>query len=81
MENGSSSSGLDDYAAYAYISMDDCDEQQLKEWFNSKPKIFKASNNIFRLRNDIATFEVCMCIYITHGPSLATKFIAFFIYK
>uniref|UniRef100_M4DYG7 Uncharacterized protein n=1 Tax=Brassica campestris TaxID=3711 RepID=M4DYG7_BRACM len=57
MENGSSSSGLDDYAAYAYISMDDCDEQQLKEWFNSKPKIFKASNNIFRLRNDIATFE------------------------
>ncbi|KAF8118597.1 hypothetical protein N665_0004s0078 [Sinapis alba] len=57
MEIGSSSSGLDGYAAYGFISMDDCDQKQLNEWFNSKPKILKAPNNIFRLRNDVVTFE------------------------
>lgn len=57
MENGSPSSGLDDYAAFGYISMDDWERKQLNEWFNSEPKIFKALNNIFRLRNDVVTFE------------------------
>ncbi|KAJ0244743.1 Terpenoid synthase 17 [Hirschfeldia incana] len=56
MENGSSI-GLDDFAAYGYITMDDCDQKQLNEWFNSKPKIFEATNILCRLRNDIFTFE------------------------
>lgn len=78
MENGSPSSGLDDYAAFGYISMDDWERKQLNEWFNSEPKIFKALNNIFRLRNDVVTFEVRMCTYITHAPSLPTKFLSLF---
>ncbi|CAN6925990.1 unnamed protein product, partial [Brassica oleracea] len=57
MEVGSSASGLHDFAAYGYISMDDCDQKQLNEWFNSTPKIFEALNTVFRLRNDIVTFE------------------------
>ncbi|CAH8357951.1 unnamed protein product [Eruca vesicaria subsp. sativa] len=57
MEVGSSASGLHDFAAYGYISMDDCDQKQLNEWFSSKPKILEALNNVFRLRNDIVTFE------------------------
>ena len=70
MEVGISTAGLHGLSAYGYISMDDCDQRQLNEWFNSKPKIFKALNTAFRLRNDIATFEVCMCIYIQHGQVL-----------
>ncbi|CAG7890229.1 unnamed protein product [Brassica rapa] len=57
MEVGISTAGLHGLSAYGYISMDDCDQRQLNEWFNSKPKIFKALNTAFRLRNDIATFE------------------------
>ncbi|KAL0719468.1 hypothetical protein Bca4012_068792 [Brassica carinata] len=57
MKIGSSSPGLDDFAAYGFISMDDCDQKKLNEWFNSKPKIFEAVNTVFRLRNDIVTFE------------------------
>ncbi|WZY73664.1 hypothetical protein YC2023_005904 [Brassica napus] len=57
MEIGISTPGLDDMAAYGFISMDDCDEKQLNEWFSSKPKIFEALNTAFRLRNDIVTFE------------------------
>ncbi|CAH8359576.1 unnamed protein product [Eruca vesicaria subsp. sativa] len=57
MEIGSSSPGLDGFAAYGYISMDDCDQKQLHEWLKSKPKIFEALNTAFRLNNDIATFE------------------------
>ncbi|KAL0857562.1 hypothetical protein Bca101_062716 [Brassica carinata] len=57
MKIGSSSPGLDDFAAFGFISMDDCDQKKLNEWFNSKPKIFEAVNTVFRLRNDIVTFE------------------------
>ena len=73
MEIGKSTPGLDDMAGYGYISMDDCDQKQLNEWFNSKPKIFEAVNTAIRLRNDIVTFEVCMRTYITHGPSLTNN--------
>ncbi|KAH0855646.1 hypothetical protein HID58_004010 [Brassica napus] len=57
MEIGISTPGLDDMAAYGFISMDDCDEKQLNEWFSSKPKIFEALNTAFRLRNDIVTLR------------------------
>ncbi|KAJ4886707.1 Terpenoid synthase 25 [Raphanus sativus] len=57
MEIGMWTPGLDHMAAYGYISMEDCDQKQLNEWFNSKPKIFEAVNTAFRLRNDIVTFE------------------------
>lgn len=67
MEVGIPSSALDDAAACAFIAMDDCDEKGLSEWFNSKPKILQALNTVFRLRNDIVTFEVCInvrtCVY------------------
>ncbi|KAJ0244748.1 Terpene synthase [Hirschfeldia incana] len=57
MEIGIATSALDDLAAYGFISMNDCNEKQLNEWFNSKPKIFEALNTVFRLRNDQVTFE------------------------
>ncbi|CAE5967278.1 unnamed protein product [Arabidopsis arenosa] len=57
MEVGIPSAALDDAAACAFIAMDDCDEKRLSEWFNSKPKILHALNTVFRLRNDIVTFE------------------------
>jgi hypothetical protein len=57
MEIGTPSSALDDFASYGFIAMDDCDQKQLKEWFYSKPKIFHALNALFRIRNDIVTFE------------------------
>ena len=66
MEVGSSASGLHDFAAYGYISVDDCDKKQLHEWFNSRPKIFEALNTVFRLRNDIVTFEVNVYKNILH---------------
>lgn len=66
MEIGMWTPGLDHMAAYGYISMEDCDQKQLNEWFNSKPKIFEAVNTAFRLRNDIVTFEVCMYIHMDH---------------
>ena len=58
MKIGIPSSALDDLAAYSFIAMDECDQKQLNEWFYSKPKIFQALNIVFRLRNDIVTFEV-----------------------
>jgi len=58
MEIGTPSSALDDFASYGFIAMDDCDQKKLKEWFYSKPKIFHALNALFRIRNDIVTFEV-----------------------
>ncbi|CAA7026681.1 unnamed protein product [Microthlaspi erraticum] len=58
MEVGLVSGGMNDYAADGFIGMEDCDEKQTNEWFNSEPKIFDALSTIYRLGNDIASFEV-----------------------
>lgn len=49
---------MDQYAAYSFIAMEDCDETQICEWYNSKPKMMEALNGIFRIVNDISTYEV-----------------------
>ncbi|CAN6968905.1 unnamed protein product [Brassica oleracea var. botrytis] len=48
---------MDQYAAYSFIAMEDCDETQICEWYNSKPKMMEALNGIFRIVNDISTYE------------------------
>ncbi|XP_010488444.1 PREDICTED: terpenoid synthase 25-like [Camelina sativa] len=48
---------MDDYASYSLVVMEECEEKQLYEWFESKPKIIHALSVVFRLRNDIATFD------------------------
>uniref|UniRef100_A0A1J3DQV0 Terpenoid synthase 30 n=1 Tax=Noccaea caerulescens TaxID=107243 RepID=A0A1J3DQV0_NOCCA len=57
MEVGLVTAGMNDYASYGFIGMEDCDENQTIEWFNSEPKIFQALSIIYRIRNDIASFE------------------------
>ncbi|CAL9220830.1 unnamed protein product [Arabidopsis halleri] len=57
MEVGLVTAGMDDFASYSFIAMEDCDEKPLYEWFNSKPKIFQALCAIYRINNDIVTYE------------------------
>lgn len=49
---------MDQYAAYSFIAMEDYDETQICEWYNSKPKMMEALNGVFRIVNDISTYEV-----------------------
>ncbi|KAJ4872431.1 Terpenoid synthase 17 [Raphanus sativus] len=56
MEIGMQTS-MDQYAAYSFIAMEDCDETQIFEWYNSKPKMMEALNGVFRIMNDISTYE------------------------
>ncbi|ESQ43213.1 hypothetical protein EUTSA_v10015429mg [Eutrema salsugineum] len=57
MENGVPAAAMEDLAAYGFIAMEECDQKRLNEWFYSKPKIFQALNTVWRLRNDIGTYE------------------------
>ncbi|CAE6201747.1 unnamed protein product [Arabidopsis arenosa] len=57
MEVGLVTGGMDDFALYTFIAMEDCDEKPLYEWFNSKPKIFQALCYMYRINNDIVTYE------------------------
>ncbi|CAH2053708.1 unnamed protein product [Thlaspi arvense] len=57
IENGIPAAAMTDFAAYSFIAMDDCEQEQLNEWFYSKPKILQAINAVFRLSNDIVTYE------------------------
>lgn len=49
---------MDHFAAYSFIAMEELDENQMCEWYNSRPKMLEAVNGVFRLKNDIATYEV-----------------------
>ncbi|CAN7010942.1 unnamed protein product [Brassica rapa subsp. trilocularis] len=60
MEVAMVTAGMDDFASYSFIAMEDCDEKPLYEWFNSKPRIFQALCVMYRLKNDIATYELEM---------------------
>uniref|UniRef100_A0A1J3IJI0 Terpenoid synthase 25 n=1 Tax=Noccaea caerulescens TaxID=107243 RepID=A0A1J3IJI0_NOCCA len=57
MELGLETAAMDDYACYSFIAMEECEGKPLYEWFESKPKIIQALSALFRLGNDIATFE------------------------
>jgi len=57
MEFGMQTS-MDHFAAYSFIAMEDCDENQTCEWYKSRPKMMEALNGVFRIKNDINTFEV-----------------------
>ncbi|KAG7631236.1 Isoprenoid synthase domain superfamily [Arabidopsis suecica] len=56
MEFGMQTS-MDHFAAYSFIAMEDCDENQTCEWYKSRPKMMEALNGVFRIKNDINTFE------------------------
>lgn len=57
MEVGVVTGAMDDMALYSFLGMEDCDEKTMYEWFASRPKIIQAFCVVFRLTNDIATFE------------------------
>ncbi|KAG7551818.1 Terpene synthase metal-binding domain [Arabidopsis thaliana x Arabidopsis arenosa] len=57
IEVGIVSGGISCYSMYSFMAMEDCDEDQTNEWFKSKPKMLRALEVIFRLENDIASFE------------------------
>lgn len=57
MEFGMQTS-MDHFAAYSFIAMEDCDENQMCEWYNSKPKMMEGLNGVFRIKNDISGYEV-----------------------
>ncbi|KAL9291396.1 Terpenoid synthase 17 [Arabidopsis thaliana] len=56
MEFGMQTS-MDHFAAYSFIAMEVCDENQTCEWYKSRPKMMEALNGVFRIKNDINTFE------------------------
>ncbi|KAL0676200.1 hypothetical protein Bca4012_004181 [Brassica carinata] len=60
MEVGMVTAGMDDFASYSFIAMEDCDEKPFFEWLNSKPRIFQALCAMYRVTNDIATYELEM---------------------
>ncbi|VVB13604.1 unnamed protein product [Arabis nemorensis] len=57
MEVGIVTGAMDDMAIYSFLGMEDCDEKIMYEWFASRPKMILAFNVVFRLINDITTFE------------------------
>ncbi|XP_010501939.1 PREDICTED: terpenoid synthase 30 [Camelina sativa] len=57
MEVGLVTAGMAYFALYSFIAMEECDEKPLYEWYNSKPKILQALCPIFRLNNDIVSYE------------------------
>uniref|UniRef100_A0A0D3BBB0 Terpene synthase metal-binding domain-containing protein n=2 Tax=Brassica oleracea var. oleracea TaxID=109376 RepID=A0A0D3BBB0_BRAOL len=60
MEVGMVAAGMDDFASYSFIAMEDCDEKSFFEWLNSKPRIFQALCAMYGVTNDIATYELEM---------------------
>ena len=42
---------------FNFIALEDCDEIQTNEWFKSKPKFLHAFSAIFRLENDLCSYE------------------------
>ncbi|VYS57370.1 unnamed protein product [Arabidopsis thaliana] len=57
MEVGYKSGGMDDFAAYSFIGMEDINEKETFDWLNSKPLIIKTLTLMFRLVNDVGTYE------------------------
>ncbi|KAL0718303.1 hypothetical protein Bca4012_067625 [Brassica carinata] len=57
MEVGIVTGAMDDMAVYSFLGMKDCDEKIMYDLFASRPKVILAFNVVFRLINDITTFE------------------------
>jgi len=57
---GIASAGMRYLAMLSFIALEDCDEIQKNEWFESKPKILEAICVLLRLENDIGGYEVEM---------------------
>ncbi|CAE5959159.1 unnamed protein product [Arabidopsis arenosa] len=54
---GINSSGMRFLPMLSFIALEDCDENKTNEWFESKPKMLQAFCFLFRLENDIVTYE------------------------
>ncbi|CAL9220833.1 unnamed protein product [Arabidopsis halleri] len=57
MKVGLVTAGMGDYATYCFIGMEDINEKEAFEWLNSNPLIIDALNVLFRIANDIGTYE------------------------
>ncbi|XP_006394502.2 terpenoid synthase 25 [Eutrema salsugineum] len=57
MEVGIVTGAMDDMALYSFLGMEDCDEKIMYGWLASRTKVILALNVVFRLMNDITTFE------------------------
>ena len=58
MKVGLVTAGMDGYAGYCFIGMEDVSEKEAFEWLSSNPLIIQALNVMFRLANDVGTYEV-----------------------
>ncbi|CAA0382427.1 unnamed protein product [Arabidopsis thaliana] len=57
MKVGLVTAGMDGYAGYCFIGMEDISEKEAFEWLSSNPLIIQALNVMFRLANDVGTYE------------------------
>ncbi|EOA32912.1 hypothetical protein CARUB_v10016237mg [Capsella rubella] len=60
MKVGLLTAGMSDYAAYCFIGMEDINEKEAFEWLDSRPLIIEALNVMFRIANDIGSYETEM---------------------
>ncbi|KAG7625235.1 putative lyase [Arabidopsis thaliana] len=57
MKVGLVTAGMGDYAGYCFIGMEDINEKEAFEWLNSNPLLIDALNVLFRIANDVGTYE------------------------
>ncbi|CAA7029922.1 unnamed protein product [Microthlaspi erraticum] len=57
MEVGVVTAAMGDYAAYSFLGMEDINEKEAYGWLNSKPLLLKHLSIMFRLANDVGTYE------------------------
>ncbi|KFK38811.1 hypothetical protein AALP_AA3G163300 [Arabis alpina] len=60
MKVGLITGAMGDYVAFSLIGMEDINEKEAFNWLNSKPLIIKTLNAMFRLANDVGTYETEM---------------------
>ncbi|CAL9220828.1 unnamed protein product [Arabidopsis halleri] len=60
MKVGYLSGAMGDFAAYSFIGMKDINEKEAYDWLNSNPQIIKNLSLMFRLANDVGTYETEM---------------------
>lgn len=58
MKVGNVTGAMGDFAAYCFIGMEDINEKEAYDWLDSKPLIIKHLSFMFRLANDVGTYEV-----------------------
>ncbi|VVA97630.1 unnamed protein product [Arabis nemorensis] len=60
MKVGLKTGAMGDFAAYSFIGMEDINEKEAFDWLNSEPLVIKTLSLIFRLANDVGTYETEM---------------------